>query len=246
MQVEIDDGPPVPPPVRRRRRRRRIVLALAAVLVLAVPIGLAVAGGLEEDPSAADAPDPSTDDEDARGDADEPDAPDGELVPPELDALSGVDEHFARLLVDVDAAERVMMGFQDDLLAELERPDAVPEAGDLLARLRGLAEERRDELLVVRERLLGPGDESAVDAVRAAYLEHLDAWAAYLDAVAEDPLVVLGQGGRTLHSLAINTTADAFARRLTARLPDDVDPSVRRFAEGILDRGFRGRAEATV
>jgi len=245
MQVEIDEGPPVPPPVRRRRRRRRVLVGLAAILVLAVPVALAVVGGLEpRDPDPADqqaagGQDGDQDQSDRRGTH-------AEVVPPDLEGLAGVDEHFARLLLEVDAAERAMIGFQDELVAALGAPEPGQDLGELLARVRAVAGEGRDELLEVRDLLVEPSEDGRVEEVRAAYLLHLDAWAAYLEAVAEDPLVVLGQGGRTLHTLAINTTADAFARLLTARLPADVDPDVRRFADGILDRGFRGRAEATV
>ena len=45
VQTDAADGPPLPPPLRARRRRRRIILAVCVVLALiAIPVGLAVAG----------------------------------------------------------------------------------------------------------------------------------------------------------------------------------------------------------
>ena len=73
---------------------------------------------------------------------------------------------------------------------------------------------------------------------------HLDSWADYMAAIEDDPeILALEDTSFTVH---INTTADAFARTLEDELPEDVDDEVRAFADGILDRGFRGIGDADV
>ena len=265
-----EDGPPVPPPIRRRRRRRQLVLGIIAVLVLvAAPITLAVVGvlGAADEPGEADmaVPDDESDDDPGDGPADEPDgAPDGdpdsdaddagpsgdgsgdppadpEVVPPELDALDGIDAVFGELLTDIDASERTMIAFQDEVAELFEESDGT-DPQQLLTGVIEAAVEGRDGLEVVRARLEPPLDEPAAEAVREAYVVHLDSWAGYLDAIADDPSVLGSDGWR----LDINTTADRFARTLEQQLPDGADAEVEQFAEGILERGFRREGEADV
>jgi hypothetical protein len=246
-------------------RRRRALAIAAALTVVAIPIGLAVASGLtERDEPTATSPDdpdaapegeqPDTDeapDDDAGGDSPgEPsDGPEGEAAPPtdveldplDLDGLDGLDAVYGRLLTDIDASERTMIGFQEDLaeaLGGLRGPD------EMLDDASEVAAESRAELLEVRERLAEELDDAGAERVREVYVEHLDSWADYMQAVEDDPLVIVENDGS--YTVAINATADAFARALETELPDDIDAEVERFADGVLDRGFRGMGQADV
>jgi hypothetical protein len=274
IETDATDGPPLPPPVRARRRRRRIILAaLAAVVLIAIPVGLAIAGAgswltlggagdeLAGDESGVDAGDDADGSDDRDGDGDGSDGSDGEGAPdgpigqrpgvtPSLDApdpaqLSGVDAVYADLLLEVDRSERVMIGFQDDLTDAFGSAGAGPD-GDLAGTVRTIAAERRDELLDVRDGLLAEVDDDGADVVRERYLAHLDSWSDYMEAVAEDPEVLAGEGADGGFTVVINQTADAFARALDEQLPADADAEVQNFAEGILDRGFRSSGDAQV
>ena len=253
------DGPPVPPPIRRRRRRRQVTLGVVAVLVLvAVPATLAGIGvfgdagervAAPDDPPAGDQPDPGDppdrdDDPDGDGTAEgtpgDPPA-DPDVVAPDLDALDGLDAVFGELLTDIDASERTMIAFQDEVAELLAESDGT-DPQQLLTEVIEAAVEGRDALEVIRERLEPPLDEPEPEAVREAYVVHLDSWAGYLDAITDDPSVLGSDGWR----LDINTTADRFARTLEQQLPDGADAEVEQFAEGILERGFRREGEADV
>jgi hypothetical protein len=257
---DAPDGPPPPPFVRDRQRRRRRTLAiLAALAVLAIPVGLAIASGLaERDQSPAGADDPAPPDGDGADDPRDDEAPDPEdgsrdpgddgsaapeprLDPPDVAALSGLDAIYGQLLVDIDASERTMLDFQEGLADVLAAPGAADER---LERASATAGASRAELLAVRERLTDGLDDAGADRVRELYVEHLDSWAEYLEAVEEDALVLAEDD--TAYTVVINATADAFARALETELPDDIDREVERFAEGILDRGFRGFGQAEV
>jgi hypothetical protein len=272
VETDTADGPPLPPPLRQRRRRRRIALAVIAVVaIIAIPVGLGLAGAgfLTLDPTdgglaadggaggdvgddgATDEPDDGIDGEDeGDGEGDEPDSPIGDRpgVSPSLDApdpsgLSGVDAVYATLLTDVDRSERVMIGFQDEI------GEAFGSAGtddDLVGTLQAIAAERRDALLEVRADLVDELDDGGAELVRERYLLHLDSWADYMDAVADDPQVLAGDGTDGGFTVVINQTADAFRRALDEQLPLDVDGEVQDFAEGILDRGFRSSGDAQV
>ncbi len=269
VETEAADGPPMPPPLRRRRRRRRIVLAVIGVVaVVAIPVGLGVAGtgfptldpadderavddGTADDgrDDTPDGPDegPGDDGLDSDGEVDDPIGERPGVTPsldaPDPDALSGVDAIYARLLTDVDRSERVMIGFQDDIG---EAFGAAGSDDDLVGTLQAIAAERRDALLEVREDLVGELDDDGAELVRGTYVLHLDSWADYMDAVADDPQVLGGEGADGGFTVVINQTADAFRRALDEQLPLDADGEVQDFAEGILDRGFRSTGDAQV
>jgi len=212
-----------------------------------------------EDPADPDAPDGQDGEEEAEPDGDgaEPDGdeaapdgdgaapdgdgaapdgdPDGELEPLDLPALAGIDRTYGRLLTDIDASERAMIGFQDGLAEALGGAADPQEALDTASEV---AADSRDTLLAVRERLATPIDDPGADRVRELYVAHLDAWEGFMAAVEDDPLAAVEQGdsGATVR---INATADAFARGLEAELPEGIDGDVARYAEELLDRGFR-------
>jgi hypothetical protein len=260
-------GPPVTsaggqPGPRRRPRRWPLVALLLATLV-AVPVGVLLATGQGDgsDPTAsADDPadDEAADDEAAEPEERDPGPPDGgpgedgerpvppdpdaELEPLDLAALEGLALTYGRLLTDIDASERAMLAFQEGLADAFSDPDgpeaALEEAGEVAA-------EGQAALLEVRARLQEAVDDPGAERVRALYVDHLDSWEVFMAAVAEDPLMVFQQGEAGF-TVTINATADAFSRALEAELPDDIDDEVARFADGILDRGFRGLGYADV
>ncbi len=198
-----------------------------------------------EDPAAPDDEGETPDDDgasgengDAPGDLD----PDAELEPLDLTVLSGIDRTYGRLLTDIDASEREMIDFQTSL-AEAFGGAQSPEAA--LDAASEVAAERRESLLAVRDRLTTPVDDPGAERVRERYVDHLDAWEGFMAAVEADPLTALEQdeSGSTVR---INATADAFARALEAELPDDIAAEVARFADQLLDRGFRDMGYADV
>jgi hypothetical protein len=246
-------APPAPTgTVPARRRRWPLVLAGLLVVVLAGTLLALALTADEESVVAGDdgntpgtAPDGDDDGAGEDGDLDGPGpdgAPDTELDPLDLDRLDGLDLVYGRLLTDVDASEREMISFQTDVGEALSGATSGPEG---LAAVAEVAAAREQGLLAVRDRLEDPLDDAGAEEVRQRYVEHLDSWADFMGAVAEDPLLILEQS-ESGATVAINRTADRFARALEAELPDDIDAEVARFADGVLDRGFRGFGVADV
>ncbi len=226
----------------------------AVLLVVGVPVGFAVATTFERgDAPFAFGGDP-VDDEADDGSPDPPEGGDREgtddeaagdvLEPPDLESLSGADAVYGQLLVDIDASERVMIAFQDELATIFSGPAESPDA--LIEELQDIGATARDDLLEVRDRLDDELDVDGAEEVRDRYVAHLDSWADYMDAVSEDPSVLGGEGAGAGFTVVINATADAFARTLEDELPDTADASVRAYASGLLDRGFRGSGDAQV
>jgi hypothetical protein len=247
VEVEDADGPPMPPPARRRRRRRRAVVGVAIVAVIGIPVGLAVGGLLpgDEAPSAsgsddAEVPRPEGDADAPRDGLDDADA----LQPPDVDALDGADAVYGRLLLDIDASERIMMNFQDEVATVFSVPAESPDA--LVEALSAAGAAGRDDLEEARDRFDDQLDEAGAEEIRERYLAHLDSWVEYMDAVSEDPGALSGEGAGAGYTVVINATADAFARALEEQLPADTDTSVSDYADEILDRGFRDAGDAQV
>lgn len=207
------------------RRRRLILGVVAAVLVVAVPVGLALVSGRSgEEPTATDT-------------ADEPASPgDDGPEPPDPDTLSGRDAVLAQLLAHIDESERAMVAFQDRLEAVLRQGDGEPR--ERVAEVGDAAEEGAAALEEARSGLAQPLDDGRVDEVRSAYLAHHDAWADYLDALAEDPTLLGMEAERSRWQLAINLSAEVFAQELRAILDADLASSVRSYANDLLQRGF--------
>jgi hypothetical protein len=249
----IPDGPPPPPWERERRSRRRwVLLGLAALLVLGIPIGLAIAGTLarssdEEVAGGDDGDVPAGEDapEDDGSALDPPDAPADPLDAPDLDRLAGPDAIFAELLLDIDASELAMLGFQDQVAAAF-RDHGGQDATELLGSLSAAGTSGAEELEAAREALEQPVGDVRAEAVREVYLDHLDSWLRYMQAVADDPTLFAPERDSARYTLSINASAEAFARSLEDQLPDDVDPEVALMAEQLLDRGFRATGDADV
>lgn len=264
-------GAPASGAARRPGRLLALVVGSAAVVALALGIAWVVGDGANGDDDATDAevaqddPDaPATDapeadggddapsaddaapsDPDERPDAPEPTAPDAELEPPDLASLSGIDATYGRLLVDIDASERTMIGFQDAILETLLGGSA-SDPDQLVAELSATAAASADRLEEIRQELKAPLDDAGAGEVRDRYVEHLDTWVDYIRAIEQQPSLLDPGADTDRFTLAINVSADAFSRELQAQLPAEVDVEVARFADEILDRGFRSVGESQV
>lgn len=232
------------------RRRRRWPLVLAGLLLLGLAgtlVTLALTGSGDDADVIAD-PDSGTpgtapeEERDGDGDARPPDRESDDLDLLDLDRLDGLDLVYGRLLTDIDASEREMIAFQTEVGEALAGATSGPEG---LAEVAEVAAAREEGLLAVRDRLAEPLDDAGAEEVRRLYVEHLDSWADFIGAVAEDPVLIFEQS-ESGATVAINRTADRFARALEDELPEAADAEVARFADGILDRGFRGFGTADV
>jgi len=183
----------------------------------------------------ADPGDPIELDDRGRPDRDVPD--DETIAAPDLSRLDLGETRIAELFLDIDASERVMLGFQLDV-RELFTGGVDPEAPDeLFSELSSVAARGADALEVLRERLEEPQEDPRADEVREAYLVHLESWIRYMVAVAEDPQILLGDTSR--YTVDINRTADLFVRATEELLETaDLDRELRRYAEAIIQRGF--------
>ena len=238
--MDVEDGPP-PTPFDRARRRRAWVVAV--VLVALVGLGGSALAGLW-------GPRASSDDVAAPGSEGAQREDDGEasdLDRPDLSRLVGTDLALASVLVDVDEAELAMLAYQDATLAAFAPFDtadpAGPDAqalGQALARIASAASEANVALDDVRERMALPVTDATAEAVRAAYLEHLDAWRDHLAAIAVSPERLIAPGAADVDTLAINISAERFREAVEEVLTGDLDATVTTFAEGILERGFSG------
>ncbi len=265
-------APGMPPSERPRRTGRLVALVVGSAAIIAMALGIAwvvgdsagergrddveVAG---DDPDAPLTDDPGADrdraapggdegpgaDPDDLPDPPEPASPEADLDPPDPASLSGVDATYAQLLVAIDASERTMIGFQDAILATLLGGSA-GNPDQLLEELRTTAAASAGRLEQIRGDLEQPVDDAGAREVRDRYVEHLDTWVDYIRAIEEQPRLLDPNADTDRFTLAINVSADAFSRALQAQLPAGVDAEVARFADGILERGFRSSAESQV
>lgn len=229
----VEEGPPPPPPAvveaarAERRRRRRLVLALlAAAVVVGTPVTLAVLAATSDpvaEPDGSRAPD---------------DTEQAEPRPPDLEGLSGRDAAWGRLLRDIDESEQAMTAFQRELASIAERAGD-DELSDPLDEIRAAAADGAAALEEARARLTASTGDGRLEAVRVAYLEHHDAWADYLDAVAEEPALVGASDSASQWRLRINTSGATFARELRDAVADArLAAEIRTYARDILSEGF--------
>jgi hypothetical protein len=211
-------GPLATPAAPRRGRRRGRVLLLVALAIALVAAGAVLLDG-RSDPAADGGPTAAAADADADADA---------------------DVALLELLETVDAAELAMLGFDEAAGAAFEEAASEDE---VLVLLRAAAAKAVAALGSERDALDEPLDASPAEAVRVAYLPHLDAWVAYLEAVAEDPEVLFGSGQEAF-ILRINATAGVFSAALEEAVADGVGPEVEAAARAILDRGFPDQEDA--
>ena len=237
------DGPPPPPWARARRRRRRAAAVAAAVGVLVlVPVGMLAAGLLDRSPTAQETAGP---DQPASPDQGAP-VPREDLAPPDPADFDGSDADFATLLTGVEASERSMIRFQDELVQAFGGLGQGDDMTPFFAAVRSIAEVATQQLNAVRDDLEEPLATPGAEAVRTVYLDHVDAWLALMDAAAADPTVFGPASDTSRFDLQINATAVDFSRRLEAELPDDAAAEITAYVRNLLDRGFRFDADAQV
>ena len=283
------DGPPPPPFVRerqaRRRRRRWIAIGAVAVVLLFLGVPLLAGGAFQlydrsdeatdapaDDPAPTDPDGPPDDDDAADGSpGDEDDDPtDGEelggdpdtgddgrtsgedpgerpdrevpaderIAAPNLEGLDADDTRLAELLLDIDASERVMLGYQLDVREAFRGDLDLDDPEELLSAVRAAARTGLDDLEVLRDRLATPQPDPAAEGVRESYVEHLDTWLTYLSAIDDDPQIMLGD--LTRYTVHINRTGDTFVRAVDELLSTDVDAGLSDYAQQVVDRGFSG------
>ncbi len=204
------------------------------------------APGGEDDGTAEPGEEPGADPDDdgAIAEGQPGDRPDREvpaderITAPDLDELEGDDTRIAELLLDIDASERVMLGYQLDAQEAFRGELDLEDPEELLDAVGAAARTALDDLEVLRARLGPSQPDPAAEQVRASYVEHLDSWVDYLTAIEDDPRVVLGDLTRfTVH---INRTGDGFVRAVDGLRESDVDDAVGGYAQRIVDRGFSG------
>ena len=201
------------------------------------------APGTGEDAEAEDAPARTLQDIDDPIDLDDQGRPDREvpsdetISPPDLSGLDVGETRIAELLLDIDASERVMLGFQLDVRELVSGGIDLEDPDELFAGLRAAGERGVVALEVLRERMGDPQEDARADEVREAYVVHLESWIRYMAAVAEDPQILLRDTSR--YTVDINRTADLFVRATEDLLETaDLDRELRRYAEAIIQRGF--------
>jgi hypothetical protein len=140
------------------------------------------------------------------------------------------------LLTEVEAAEAQMFAFFT------ARGAAMAAAGSREERLSAVATAAADSaaaLRTARAVIEIPSRDTVADGLRTVYLTHLDAWIAYLAAIADDPEIQMSEQSGQVYLVAINATADDFrvaTEEVVAAGPAD---EVVALAEEILDAGFR-------
>jgi len=147
------------------------------------------------------------------------------------------------LLEGIVASEAIMLEFNEEIAARLE---GVADATIALATIAATATDATDRLRGARPGLRDAEGDRDVDAVRSAYLPHLDAWIEYLAALAEEPGLLFTREEQQPYLLLINVTAEAFADALEDLLAEAPSAEVAELAERILDEGFRSERDAAV
>lgn len=203
-----------------------MLAVLAAAVVIGTPVTLAVlaaASGSVAEPGASRAPE---------------EAGQAEPGPVDLDGLTGRDAAWGRLLRDIEESERAMMEFQRELASIAQRAGD-DELSDPLDEVRAAAADGAAALVEARARLTASTGDGRLEAVRVAYLEHHDAWADYLDAVAEEPTLVGTSDSAAQWRLTIDTSGATFARELRDAVADArLAPEIHTYARDILTEGF--------
>ncbi|GGI06093.1 hypothetical protein GCM10011354_17380 [Egicoccus halophilus] len=212
------------------------------VVLVLVASGLFLAGAFER--PTVDAAAPSGPADPTPGPPQAPTVP-GDLDPPEPDAHTGSDADFAQLLQGIEASERTMLRYQQ----ELGQVFAAADPADLdafLAAVRTVSQDGAAAITAARQDLDEPLGTAAAESVRTVYLGHLDAWRSLMEAAAQEPSLYGPTGDTSAFDREINATARDFAQALASSLPTDADPEIAAFVEDLLDRGFRFDVDAQV
>ena len=145
------------------------------------------------------------------------------------------------LLEEVVRTEGVMLAFNDDVG---ERLAGVQEEVAALAAIAEAAGEGAEGLRALRPLIVARSGGARVEAVRVAYLPHLDSWIEYLDALAAAPELLFARDEQQPYLLLINATAEAFRAALEELLAAGPSARAAELAERILDDGFRSEGPA--
>lgn len=196
------------------RPRRRALRAVLVVLLVALAAGGGFVGGLAASDRMA--------------------VPELLRDPAVADAEREAD--MIGLLEDVIRTERVMLAFNDEVGRGLEgvQDEASARAAVATAAARGVGGLTALRPLIV-ERPAG----GRVEGVREVYVPHLDAWVAYMAALAERPELLFADDEQQPFLLLINATAEDFGDVLETLVATGATPRVTELAERILDDGFR-------
>lgn len=141
------------------------------------------------------------------------------------------------LLELITRTEGEMLAFNDAVGDRIREADTEEEAFVAIAES---AAEAAGGLVGLRHDVVEQDGHVAIDAVRTAYLPHLDSWIEYLSALADQPEMLFTEEEQQPYLLVINATAADFSDALEDLLATDPLPAVAELAGRILDDGFRG------
>lgn len=149
------------------------------------------------------------------------------------------------LLTAIDEAEVTMITFQVESTDGVDADGVLLDGGEALvtaAATKGLdgLNALRDQLREI-EQVDPDATTPGLEAIRDGYVDHLDAWRAWMEAVRDAPelLEATNEDGAPF-SADIASTADIFVDELRIGLPSDTSTSLREYAQFIIDRGFGG------
>lgn len=164
--------------------------------------------------------------------------PEQQIGAPDLDRLDADERSIGELLLDIDAAERAMLHYQEQVGEALTGDLDIDDPEELTGAVSEVARTGLRDLGTLRSRLQREQQDAAVDAVRLAYLGHLEAWVSYLEAVEDDPQILFRD--LTRFDIDINRTGDDFVRAVDRLIETDLDADLGRYLEAIVARGFSG------
>lgn len=180
-------------------------------------------------------------------------APD-QVLPPDLEGPDGREEapqvpaddvqaQSEAVLETINASEERMLAFQEVVF------DATGEdgnVGDAAADIAGEAQDAGDDLTQLRSdlRALAGGEADEFEGlrdIRDTYADHMDAWIAYLDAVAGSPALASPDAEDAAPLWReIEVTGRDFVSAVETGLPEDLPRDLQDLAEFIVERGFGG------
>lgn len=227
------------PPPRPGRRAGLVVAVVAGVVVLLAALAVGVVFLADVVTS------PTTDGPVASAGPDDPDTPAGDAAP---DAPAGdLTGQAEAVLGIINSSEERMIAFQQATAQAIGEDGTV---GDASAQVAQEAQDTGDDLTRLRSELraLADGDGEGLDGlrdVRDTYATHMDAWIAYVDAVAGSPSLAAPDSPDAQPLWReIERSADDFVEAIETRLPDELPSGLQDLARFIVERGFGGAGDA--
>ncbi len=227
-----------PPP----RRRTGLVIAIVVGVLLLMLVAVVVLGVLlfssTSTTTSTSGPEP---------------VPDG-VLPPGLEGpddreeasqvpADDVQAQSEAVLETINASEERMLAFQQ-LVFEAIGEDG--NVGDAAAEIAREAQDAGDDITQIRSdlRALAGGEADEFEGlrdIRDTYADHMDAWIAYLDAVAGSPALAAPQAEDAAPLWReIEVTGNDFVAAVETGLPEDLPADLQDLAEFIVERGFGG------